>query len=69
MDCIHRRHRSELLCSEPDVLASNDGHAKVIRREEHCTPGLCGDFTSYPCSNMFTFPAEESCSKRKKLQK
>ena len=48
MDCIHRRYRfGEVLCAEPDVLVSNDGHAKVVRCEEHCTPGLCGDFVDY----------------------
>ena len=48
MDCVHRRYRTgEVLCAEPDVLVSNDDRPKVVRCEEHCVPGLCGDFISY----------------------
>ncbi len=47
-DCIHRRYKmGDVLCSEPDTLVANEGHAKLIRCEEHCTRSLCNEYIPY----------------------
>ncbi len=46
---IEAKHDADqdVLCSEPNTLAANEGHAKRVRCEEHCTRSLCSEYIPY----------------------